>query len=55
MWPPLEKKIGKRTIFNLLGPLSSPADVKKQVIGVFDEKWIRIHCVAYDCDSTAIQ
>ena len=37
---PIRKKIGKRTIFNLLGPLSSPADVKKQVIGVFDEKWL---------------
>ena len=37
---PIRKKIGKRTIFNLLGPLSSPANVKKQVIGVFDRKWL---------------
>ncbi len=37
---PIRKKIGKRTIFNLLGPLSSPANVKKQVIGVFDKKWL---------------
>ena len=37
---PIRKKIGKRTIFNLLGPLSSPANVKKQVVGVFDEKWL---------------
>ena len=34
------KKIAKKTIFNLIGPLSSPANVKKQVIGVFNEKWM---------------
>ena len=37
---PIRKKIGTRTIFNLLGPLSSPANVKKQVVGVFDKKWL---------------
>ena len=37
---PIRKKIGARTIFNLLGPLSSPANVKKQVVGVFDKKWL---------------
>ena len=35
------KKIGKKTIFNLIGPLSNPAQVKRQVIGVFDKKWIK--------------
>ena len=34
------KKIAKKNIFNLIGPLSSPAQVKKQVVGVFNEKWM---------------
>ena len=38
---PARKKMGKKTIFNLIGPLSSPAQVKRQVIGVFDKKWMR--------------
>ena len=39
---PTRKKIGKRTIFNMVGPLSSPALVKKQVVGVFDRKLLKI-------------
>jgi len=39
---PTRKKIGKRTIFNMIGPLSSPALVKRQVIGVFDKKLLKI-------------
>ena len=35
------KKMGRKTIFNLIGPLSSPAQVKRQVIGVFDKKWMK--------------
>ena len=38
---PARKKMGKKTIFNLIGPLSSPAQVKRQVIGVFDKKWLK--------------
>jgi anthranilate phosphoribosyltransferase len=38
---PARKKMSKKTIFNLIGPLSSPAQVKRQVIGVFDKKWMR--------------
>ena len=38
---PARKKMRKKTIFNLIGPLSSPAQVKRQVIGVFDKKWMK--------------
>ena len=38
---PTRKKIGKRTIFNMIGPLSSPALVNKQVVGVFDKKLLK--------------
>ena len=37
---PTRKKIGKRTIFNLIGPLSSPANVKYQIVGVYAKKWL---------------
>ncbi|MFM7346598.1 MAG: anthranilate phosphoribosyltransferase, partial [Tagaea sp.] len=33
-------EVGTRTIFNLLGPLSNPAGIKRQLIGVFARKWI---------------
>ena len=39
---PTRKKIGKRTIFNMIGPLSSPALVEKQVVGVFNKKLLKI-------------
>jgi anthranilate phosphoribosyltransferase len=37
---PVRVELGTRTIFNILGPLSNPAGVKKQVIGVFSESWM---------------
>ena len=39
---PTRKKIGKRTIFNMIGPLSSPALVDRQVVGVFEKRLLKI-------------
>ena len=43
---PTRKKIGKRTIFNMIGPLSNPALVERQVVGVFDKKLLTIFASA---------
>ena len=43
---PVRKKIGKRTIFNMIGPLSNPALVNRQVIGVYDKKLLKIFAEA---------
>ncbi len=37
---PVRRELGFRTIFNLLGPLSNPARVRRQLIGVYDKDWI---------------
>ena len=37
----VRKELGFRTIFNLLGPLTNPANAQAQVLGVFDAKWIQ--------------
>ena len=37
---PTRVELGTRTIFNLLGPLSHPAGVKRQMVGVFSRQWI---------------
>jgi anthranilate phosphoribosyltransferase len=38
---PARRTLGVRTIFNLLGPLSNPAGAKRQLLGVFDRKWLK--------------
>ncbi len=40
----VRKKLSTKTIFNLLGPLTNPASAKKQLLGVFDKRLVRIHC-----------
>ena len=37
---PIRAELGFRTIFNLLGPLTSPAGSQRQVVGVFAERWV---------------
>lgn len=37
---PTRVELGTRTIFNLLGPLSNPAGVSRQLVGVFSPQWV---------------
>ncbi|OHV71851.1 anthranilate phosphoribosyltransferase [Ensifer sp. LCM 4579] len=37
---PTRVELGTRTIFNLLGPLSNPAGVKRQLVGVYAPQWV---------------
>ncbi len=49
---PIRKSIPHRTIFNILGPLSNPATVSKQLIGVFDKSYINKIASALDLLNT---
>ena len=40
---PIRKKLGRRTIFNLMGPLSNPAGVKRQLIGIARPGYVSIY------------
>ncbi len=35
------KEIAQKSIFNVLGPLTNPASAKRQVMGVYDKKWMK--------------
>jgi anthranilate phosphoribosyltransferase len=37
---PARTELGTRTIFNIMGPISNPAGVKRQLIGVFSSQWL---------------
>lgn len=52
---PSRVELGTRTIFNLLGPLSNPAGVKRQLLGVFSPHWLRpVAEVLKNLGSTAV-
>lgn len=43
---PIRQKIGRRTIFNLMGPLANPAGVKRQLLGIARPDYIPIYAGA---------
>ena len=45
---PIRKRIGKRTIFNLMGPLANPARVSRQLIGIARPDYVSVYAAALD-------
>lgn len=45
---PIRQKIGKRTIFNLMGPLANPAGVKRQLIGIARPGYVHVYAEALE-------
>ena len=43
---PIRKKLGRRTIFNLMGPLANPARVRRQLVGIARPAYVRIYAEA---------
>lgn len=43
---PVRQTLGIRTLFNIVGPMSNPANVKNYLLGVYDKKWLRPICEA---------